>query len=277
MMQFKYYKKYFGFISLFILKTMIIFATGFSEFEIEQINNFHQLRMEMKAYDNTESALKKLDESSEKIANNEIQENLKEEAKFYFDVCIDWERYNWLYEMDRKKNELKNMMLDIYNRAETFLKNHEKEKLNPWIYGCVGDIISSTLQYLSLGEAMKQGLAIKKLYEQSLELDENISWVLMNFGQWYFHAPTFAGGGKKKALVFFEKAINVCKTESESFYANMVLSQCLFELNRKDECDAALSIMDKLTPHSTFVAFLKKLNADGFSYYYYVVNRDKFE
>lgn len=251
------------------------FGNDLSDLDLAQINDLQQLRMEMKAYDSVEEAVKKIDAYEENLLASPSYNELGDEAKLLLESIIVWERYNWLYELDPKSKDLEKIMVDLQKKLKDWVET--AEDISPWGYCVAADITSSTLQYLSMGDAMKEGLNVKKYYEEALEEDDDMCWALMNLAQWYFHAPGFAGGGKKKSLTYFEKAVSEAETDSEKFFSLVFLSQGLFENNRKDECKAVLAKLDTIVPNSTYVEFIKKLNEADFSLYYYVVNREKVE
>lgn len=260
---------------ILVLLSSFVFGEDLSDLEKSQINELQQLRMEIKAYDSVADAVKKVDAFQENLLASPVYNELGEEAKLLLESIIIWERYNWLYELDPKSKDLEKIMVDLHKKLKDWIET--KEEVSPWGYCVVADITSSTLQYLSMGDAMKEGLNVKKYYEEALEEDDDMCWVFMNLAQWYFHAPGFAGGGKKKALTYFEKAAEEAETTPEKFFALLFLSQGLFENNRKDECKAVLSEIEEIVPGSSYVDFVKNLNAADFSLYYYIVNREKVE
>lgn len=252
-----------------------IFAVGFNDFEKSKIDELQALRMELKAYYTTDDAVQQVEAFAQKLNSIEDQKLIGKEAKLLLDSIIGWEIYNWHYEVDPKSEKLKTIMLELHSSLKNYIKNNENSDINPWIYSCAGDITSSTLQYLSKTDAMKEGLAVKKYYEIALEKDSQMSWALMDLAQWYFHAPAFAGGGKRKALSYFEKALDASKTQSEIFFSKIFLSQGLYENDKTVEAATMLESLQELVPNSNYIKFLQRLNKAGYSLFYYTVNREK--
>lgn len=271
------YKKFLLVLISLVAFTSNLFCKAFNDFELKTINDLQNLRMELRAYKSSDESLKILSEYEANLKSDEIQNQLGEEAKYLLDIILVWENYNWKYEIDPKSKELEKTMINLFNKAKSRIEENKNGDINPWVYSSTADITSSSLQYLSMGDAMKEGLNVKKYYEEALKKDSNFAWGTMNLAQWYFHAPGFAGGGNKNALPFFEKALTLAKTPSEKFFASLFLSQSYYELKEKDKCLNLLNSIEEITPDSSYIKFIKKLNDAGYSLFYYTVNRDKVE
>ena len=146
-----------------------------------------------------------------------------------------------------------------------------------WLYATAGDILSSSLQYLSIKKAMQEGLTIKKYYDMALEEDPGFVFCLINIGQWYFHAPVVSGGGKGKALNAFKKAESSAKNDIELYYAKLYLSQSYYEDGNKKKAAELLEECEALLPGSGSVKLFKKLNENGYHYFEYPENRRKID
>lgn len=265
-----------------IFALCLLFASFFafadiqmSEFEnsfMEEITNF-RWRLALCA-SNDEKALL-CDKFSEYTNSENVSENLSEEILLSANNILTWEKYNALYEKNPDDKSLEEFLTAQYKKIRAYFKANKKKEHSKWLYVTSGDILSSSLQYLSLKTAMTEGLTIKKYYDNALEADSDFVFCLINIGQWYFHAPVISGGGKGKAFKAFLHAEEVSKTEAEKYYAKLFLSQSFYEDGQKQKAAELLDECEKLLPGSKTVEFYKLLNENGYYYFEYPQNRKK--
>jgi hypothetical protein len=95
--------------------------------------------------------------------------------------------------------------------------------------------------------------------------------------QWFFHAPAIGGGSKKKAQELFQVALKNASGKGETFYTNLLYSQFLLDQNDKKNASAYLSKAESIQPDSKKIVSVKKLNDNGFTLFYYMLNTEKVE
>lgn len=236
------------------------------------IDDFFDLRMKLSIIEptNTDELISKINEFPEKH-KSEI-DALSDEGKLIIENFIVMERYNYLYEIPHRKNEVRDFLKVQLEKIESFCKENDEKTLSKWIFVTRGDITSCYMGFSS-SDVIKYGLTIKPLYQKALDLDANFCYALMNMGQWHYYAPAIAGGGKKKARAYFEKAYNEARTPAEKYYASLFYSQVLFELKEKDKAKSLMEECLSCCPKSKYAALIISANASGKSLYQY--NKDK--
>ena len=110
-----------------------------------------------------------------------------------------------------------------------------------------------------------------------VEKEPNIFFGNLNMAQWYFHAPAIGGGSKKKADELFKVALANTEGTGDEFYINLIYSQFLYD--QKDEAKAATYFQKayEIQPDSKKLALVKLLNDNGYTLFYYTLNRAKVE
>lgn len=260
---------------LFCLIANTLFALeSMTQFEERIIDETLIFRMNLTSY-NSDDAIKKIDEYADVIAKPETQNLLSDEIKLVLENMLVWEKYNYIYKKDMKSELLEPLIKNQYNKVKEWFSSKKDEKHNKWLYCTAGDVLSSCMQFLPVTTAMKEGITVKKYYDAVLEQDPTMTFCLMNIGQWYFFAPAFGGGSKKKALDCFNKAVLYSQNDAEYFYAKIYLSQMCFENEDLDKAASFLEEASKVLPSNLYTPFIKKINDAGYSLYYYTMNREK--
>ena len=224
-----------------------------------------------------------------KYQNDYNDEKIGRETLLCLENILTWESFNYLYNEDCKSavapdgrvlvstKDLELMITGQYEAIRSYFKKTGNKDHSKWLYVTAGDILSSSLQYLSIKKAMQEGLTIKKYYDMALEEDPGFVFCLINIGQWYFHAPVVSGGGKGKALNAFKKAESSAKNDIELYYAKLYLSQSYYEDGNKKRAAELLEECEALLPGSGSVKLFKKLNENGYHYFEYPENRRKID
>ena len=258
----------------FIAFLFAIFSVGFfqaqelSENAKILIDDFFNLRMNLSVYDenNTEPIISAIEnfpkENEEKISLCNEQEKIILENFFVMEK----------YKKKKKKpgqakiqHELLGKQLE---KIEQFIKENNGIPLNEYFYCTQADVTSCYMGY-SIGDVLKYGASVKPLYEKALEANPNFSYALTNIGQWYYFAPKIAGGSKKKTLAYFEKAQANASTSAQKYFADIFLSQLLFENKQFEKCRELLDEAQSFCPQSNYIKKIRRANEAGLSLYEY--------
>lgn len=270
-------KKILLFVACFLFGSAVFAGQEMSDFEVQVMEEVTDFRWHLALERDFNKAAELCDEYKEKLNAPEVEKKLSGDILLSVNNILTWEKYNALYEIDQKDKAIEKLITDQYETVKAYFKAHKKEKLNKWLYVTAGDILCSSLQYLSLSTAMNEGLTVKKYYDDALDQDGDFVFCLMNVAQWYFHAPAVSGGGKGKAMKAFKKAEACAKSDAEKFYAKLFLSQSLFEDGDKAGAAALLDECEKLLPGTRTVEFYRLLNDNGYYYFEYPEHRKKID
>lgn len=265
-----------------IFCTIISFAqvTKSEETAINQLNNF---RMELEKYDNPQVILDKVLEYQTSLLAQEEYKNFSEETKLILDNMLFLEKLKnqvKLIENDKDaKNKLKIETQNQIKKTADFInlpKSNGKTP-NKWLLVNQGDLISFSLQFATLSEAIKFGLEVKTYYEDALLQDDKMTFALVNLGMWYYYVPGIAGGDKQKTYEFVKKSVENARTSSEEYFSKIIYSQVIFELDKKDEAKTLLEEAKSLCPESQSISLMEKLNKLGISWIEYSANPKKYD
>ena len=258
----------------FIALFLAVFSFGFfqaqelSENAKILIDDFFNLRMNLSVYDenDTESIIFTIEnfpkENEEKISLCNEQEKIILEKFFVM------EKYNYLYEKPGQAKIQHELLGKQLEKIEQFIKEHNGIFLNEYFYCTQADVTSCYMGY-SIGDVLKYGASVKPLYEKALEANPNFSYALTNIGQWYYFAPKIAGGSKKKTLTYFEKAKANAATSAQKYFADIFLSQLLFENKQFEKCRELLDEAQSFCPQSNYIKKIRRANETGLSIYEY--------
>lgn len=265
-----------------IFCTIISFAqvTKSEETAINQLNNF---RMELEKYDNPQVILDKVLEYQTSLLAQEEYKNFSEETKLILDNMLFLEKLKnqvKLIENDKDaKNKLKIETQNQIKKTADFinLSKSNGKTPNKWLLVNQGDLISFSLQFATLSEAIKFGLEVKTYYEDALLQDDKMTFALVNLGMWYYYVPGIAGGDKQKTYEFVKKSVENARTSSEEYFSKIIYSQVIFELDKKDEAKTLLEEAKSLCPESQSISLMEKLNKLGISWIEYSANPKKYD
>lgn len=270
--------------TFFVMTLALLFScTGvfadelISEFTENKIAEFMTLRMKLSTLDSNEAALAAIDdfEAQNAAALKEQAVDYEQEALIMYNF-YELERFNYRFNDAAQRPSTKNMLQDLVQKDSAWYEAHDRDKTNKWLNTLTGDAISCYMSF-SWASVMKYGLKVKPYYEQSLEQDPDLAYTNTNIAQWYYYAPAIGGGSKKTARKYFERAVQVAKTDAERYFADIYLSQFLFEYKEFDEAKRLLDEADSLNPGSSYIATIRAENADGRSLYAYNRRRSKID
>ena len=195
-----------------------------SKTEENAIHKLNNLRMELEKYENPQVILDKvLDYQSSLLAQEEYK-NFSEETKLILENMLFLEKLKSqvkLIENDKTaKNQLKaETQNQIKKTADSINSAKSNGKIpNKWLLVNQGDLISFSLQFATLSEAIKSGLEVKTYYEDALLQDEKMPFALVNLGMWYYYVPGIAGGDKQKTYEFVKQSVENATTPSEEYF-----------------------------------------------------------
>jgi hypothetical protein len=209
------------------------------------------------------------------LEENKVQ--FSEQGYLVLETLLISEEFNYYYEIDEKHPALKDLVVPHNKKLEQWIKNHPKKEISAWLYVSAGDLLSCSMGLYSIPKAMEIGLEVKDYYTEALEKNPNMTYGNLNMAQWYFHAPAFGGGSKKKANELFLIALENAKGSGEEFYTNLIYSQFLFDQNNKEKAQMYFNKAAAIQPNSKKTEFLKLLNDNGYTLFYYTLNREKVE
>lgn len=266
--------------SLFLLGNLIFAQENYlnssnqsQEFQT-QIDNFMFLRMNLATCKIPNDAINKIETYCNNLFSSSIYKSFSQEEQLTFQNLKTLEIYNYLQKIDGQQEKVKQLIDSQYEKTTTWISEHKNQNFGKWVYATTGDLLSCHLNFSSIDVIMKDGLKVKKYYENSLALDENMSYALTNLGQWYYFAPKIGGGSKEKAHKCFEKALSVAQNDAETYFAKIYLSQILFdEKNTQEESKKLLELADNLQPNGTFINQIKRINSAGLSLLRYYAKR----
>ena len=271
------------FLTIFLIfSTIFIFAqvSKTEENAIHQLNNF---RMELEKYENPQVILDKVLDYQTSLLAQEEYKSYSEETKLILENMLFLEKLKSqvkLIENDKTaKNQLKaETQNQIKKTADSINSSKSNGKLpNKWLLVNQGDLISFSLQFATLSEAIKSGLEVKTYYEDALLQDEKMPFALVNLGMWYYYVPGIAGGDKQKTYEFVKQSVENATTPSEEYFTKIVYSQVLFELDKKAEAKTLLEEAKSLCPESQSISLMEKLNNLGISWIEYSGNPKKYD
>ena len=240
----------------------------------QNISDFMTLRMNLASCEKPELALKKIDEYCNKNFSGKDYESFSEEEKLVFENFKILEKFNYQIQIPGEEKNVEKMVTAQYEKAKSYLSKNKKQTLNKWFYSTAADLLSCHLNFASVSTILSDGLNVKKYYEKALLQDENLSYALTNLGQWYYFSPGIGGGSKTEALKCFEKALKVCKTDAETYFAKIFLSQILFDKSEtKERAISLLNEADSFVPGGSYISKIKKINSAGYSLLKYNAKR----
>lgn len=240
-------------------------------------------RMELEKYSNPQEILDKVSDYETSLFANEHYKSFSEETKLILENMLFLEKLKnqvKLIENDKTtKNQLKAETQNQIKKTADFINSSTSNGKTPskWILVNQGDLISFSLQFATLSEAIKSGLEVKTYYEDALIQDDKMSFALVNLGMWYYYVPGIAGGDKQKTYDFVKKSVENATNDSELYFAKIIYSQTLFEQCKFEESKTELEQAKKLCSESQNIKFMEKLNNAGISYIDYSGNPKKYD
>ncbi len=253
-----------------ILVLGIVFSTfchaqeKLSQNAINLIDSFFDLRMTLSCFsdEETEKILSSIDNFS--TENKEKIKKCAEQEKIILENFIAMEKYNYLYEKPGQARIQHEELFKSLQKCQAFAQQHNDSELDAYFFCTWADITSCYMGY-SLKDVIKYGTEVKPLYEKALKENPKLSYALTNIGQWYYFAPKIAGGSKKKTLEYFTMAKDCAESTSQKYFANIFLSQILFEQKDLKKCNELLDEATTFCPQSKYLEKIKGANSQGLS------------
>lgn len=266
----------------FVILSVFIYAEPSSN-EEKAINHFNDFRMELEQFSEPNLILEKISNYEQNLYSQKEFQDFSYETKLILENMIFLEKVKnqvKLIENDKtaKKALKEKFSLQIDKTAKTILDLQNSNKIpSKWLFTNQGDLISFSLQFATLSQAIKSGLEVKNYYEQAINQDATMSFALVNLGMWYFYVPSIAGGNKEKTYQYLKKAVDSAKTLSEEYFSKIIYSQILFERENFQEAKKVLQEAKKISPNSIAIQTMEKLNNAGISWIEYSTNPKKYE
>lgn len=261
--------------ALFFSVNFIFAKENLSEKEQNFINQVLDFRFNLRSFETVEECIKNADDYIKSLAKNDDYINADEEFKLTIDNLVSVAKFNVIYEKDMNSPVLKELMMAQYEKVIAYNEKTNVDYRNKWYIVTAYDVINSTMQFLPQSNAIKYGLEEKDVYDAMMKKYPDFSYLFINTGLWYMFAPAIGGGSDVKAMDFFQNAINKATTNYEKYYANLYYSQLLFDKKKYDDAKKYLDAADKLLPGKRYIKFIKLLNENGYSVYYYTNNKEK--
>ena len=262
-------KKLFTSLAAFVLMLFSCdFVFAISEETQAHIDEFMNLRMVHSTFETRDEAVTKI-KDFERAYVSQTRETYGEMEAQILENFIVMELFNVYYDNPpMSKTEFRKMLSDQKSKNEAFINAHKDEKLNVWYWVTSGDVFSCWTTF-SVKDILFYGMDIKNYYLSAYEDNPKCSYLLTNLAQWYFQAPKIGGGSNSKARSYFEEARNCAKNDAEKYFADIFLSQFLFEQKEFDRAAELLNEADSLNPGSKYIALIKAQNKAGRSLYQY--------
>ena len=242
--------------------------------------NIFDFRMSLVCLNKSDECIAMCDKKNSEMKSlfeNDTKNLYSNDIRLAVENILMQEKFNYMYAKNSKDKNAENLLMAQYKNIKDYAENHPLEKQNKYLLVTSGDIISSSLQYMTLSKAMNEGMTIKKYYEAALLQDKEFSYCLANMGQWLYHAPAIAGGGKKIGLEYFYKADENAKSAYEIYYANLLISQVEFENKNTQAYKSSFEKCATVSSPNAYVDFLSVINNAGYSLFYYILNKEKVE
>ncbi len=263
----------------FFTFSFILFGAFFTLFS-QDLNLIHRVldaRLQTRLCDSPDQAIAAMDSFRSSLEKEGLLNNSNTEANLIIDNMIALERYNYMYEKNMAGPDLKPFILAQYDKINNFKDSCDDSNFSHWFVLSSGDIINSSMQFLSQATAIKQGLREKEEYDLVVKENPKMAFALINSALWYYFAPAIGGGSRTIAKSYFQRALDCSACDYESYYSRVYLSQVLYDEDDKAQAKKLLDQCDEILPGTNYIAFIRYLNDNNFSLMYYINNRDKVE
>lgn len=252
------------------MNTTFSFSQDMTKNALALIDSFFDLRMNLSLIEESETDKINSEIDSFAVKNKDKISALSEMETIVLENFIIMEKYNYLYEIPGQAKVQHEILGNQLKKIELFVENNQ---INDAYFFCTQADITSCYMGYSVGDVLKYGTSVRPLYEKALTCNPNLSYALTNIGQWYYFAPGIVGGSKKKTLSYFEKARECAVTDSQKYFADIFLSQLLFEKKEFERCNSLLSEAESICPNSNYLKKIRSANQQGLSLFEY--NRKK--
>ena len=245
-------------------------ATEFTDAENKAVQDILSFRLTLRSCATDDEAIEKVRDWRK--AHEEKINSLGEEAQIVCLNMLSTAEYNAFYAKEMHAPEMEGILRPQYEKITAYAARHSVSEQNPWFTLTAADITNSMMQFLKQKEAIKLGIQERKDYAAVLEKHPKMAFAHMLSGYWYYYAPGIGGGSKAKARQFFSDAHKYAANDYERYYGAINLSQMYFEDKNKTESARLLDEAEKILAGTRYVAFIRKINALGYSAFDYNQN-----
>ncbi len=187
------------------MKFLVILFAAFLLFPVQRaMAQYEETMIEtINAIDSSKSAEEFLELSNKflRIAEAEPKQWLPEYYAAFTTVI-----YSTFVQDNKEKDKLLNSAMDLINKAEAKLKD------NAEILTMKAFILQMQVGVDPMARGMKLGMESEQLISKAIELSPGNPRPLLLRGESLFYTPEQFGGGKAKAKIWLEKAIEKYKT-----------------------------------------------------------------
>lgn len=255
---------------VFFVTVAIACAAPFTSQENQFVQDLLAFRLSLRTYATSDECIAAVRDY--RSAHTDAIAALGEEAQIVALNMLATAEYNCTYEKDMYAPHMESIVRPQYERITAYAAEHAIDEQNPWFTLTAADITNAMMQFLKQKEAIKRGLQEKSDYAAVIEKNPRMAFAHMLSGYWYYYAPAIGGGSKKKARQFFSDALTYAANDYERYYGAINLSQMQFEDKNKAEATRLLDEAEKILPDTRYVAFIRTINALGYSIFDYNMN-----
>ncbi len=258
-----------------LLLTPLAAAEKLSDYSLQKYQEFTANRIKWTTYTDNNVILKEIDAFMDEVYKELPYKALDyEQEKLFWESNYKVETFVYIFAVeDLDLKEVRLALKKQMQKDEDYISSHEKMKdakggVAPQMYILTADVTSCYMSF-SVAAALFHGMRVKGLYATALKKDSSLWNANTGMGQWLYYAPGFVGGGLKKASKYFQAAYDVSAGEKDRFYTGVYLSQICFEAGDSIGCSKYLSEAEAICPESHHVKLVKRVNAKGYSLFYY--------
>lgn len=199
-----------------------------------------------------------------------LKDSFSEEENMIMENFYLTERYNYLqYDKNGGAEISEKELLSQLEKNTAFFSKNKGKDFSPWNLVTSANVIGCYMSFHPIPAALKYGQTQKEYYRNAWEQTGDFWYASSHYAQWFFFAPGFYGGGKKKAEALFLKSLELAKTDTEKYYSNIFLSQFYFTEGNKNLSKEYLDKADTYLPGGRYVEFIRKINSQGKSTFEY--------
>ena len=235
---------------------------------LQKIDDFMHLRMTLSTLETRDEAIEQI-RAFENSSLPGVEADFGQESALILENFIVMEIFNYYYDdPPMGRSAFRQMLADQKAKNDAYFTAHKGETFSAWFWATCGDVFSCWTTF-SIKDILFNGMEIKDYYLTGYSEDEHCSYLLTDLAQWYLQAPRVGGGSRSRARSYFEAARASARTQAETYFADIFLSQFLFEQKEYRSCGELLDEADSLNPGSRYIALIRAQNQAGLSLYQY--------
>ncbi len=162
---------------------------------------------------------------------------LPEQEKLVLSAEILIQKMNFVQDKRTQKETLLDMA-DLQKEIRGFVQ--EEDDLSEYLYTALADIESRLISNMSGGDMYKMSMESKQMYIEAISANNRFAPAYSGLGNWFYFAPSVAGGGFNSALKQFSKAVKYSTEDFDLFINNIYLSQVYLKLGNKSACEKSM-------------------------------------